>query len=74
MSKFPRNIKPRQMIKALKKAGFIEDGGKGSHIHFSHPDGRWTQVAVHAKPIPVGTLHAILREAEITVEELLKLI
>ena len=74
MSKFPRNIKPQKLIKALKKAGFREDGGKGSHIHLSHPDGRWTQVAVHAKPVPVGTLHAILRQAEMSIEELLKLI
>lgn len=74
MSKFPRNIKPLKLIKALKKAGFFEDGARGSHIHLSHPDGRWTQVAVHTKPIPVGTLHAILRQTEISVEELLKLI
>jgi predicted RNA binding protein YcfA (HicA-like mRNA interferase family) len=74
MSKFPRNIKPLKLIKALQKAGFIEDGGRGSHVHLSHPDGRWTQVAVHAKPIPVGTLHAILRQAEISVEALLEFI
>ncbi len=71
MSKLPRNIKGKQLIRALKKLGFREETAKGSHQRLSHPDGRWTQVAVHPKPIPVGTLRAILKQAEISVEELL---
>ena len=70
MSKLPRNIKPQKLIKALIRLGFREIGGKGSHIRLKHIDGRWTQVAVHQKPIPQGTLRAILRQAEIKIEEL----
>jgi len=70
MSKLPRNIKPQKLIKALTRLGFREIGGKGSHIRLKHVDGRWTQVAVHQKPIPQGTLRAILRQAEIKTEEL----
>lgn len=70
MNKLPRNIKPQKLIKALTRAGFREIGGKGSHIRLKHIDGRWTQVAVHQKPIPQGTLRAILRQAEIKIEEL----
>lgn len=70
MNKLPRNIKPQKLIKALTKAGFREIGGKGSHIRLKHIDGRWTQVAVHQKPIPQGTLRTILRQAEIKIEEL----
>ena len=70
MSKLPRNIKPQKLIKALTRLGFREIGGKGSHIRLKHVDGRWTQVAVHQKPIPQGTLRAILRQAEIKIEEL----
>ena len=69
MSKLPRNIKPQKLIKALTRLGFREIGGKGSHIRLKHVDGRWTQVAVHQKPIPQGTLRAILRQAEIKIEE-----
>jgi len=36
------------------------------------PDGRWTQVAIHTKPIPQGTLKAILKQSGVTVEDLLK--
>jgi predicted RNA binding protein YcfA (HicA-like mRNA interferase family) len=52
--------------------GFIEVEGRGSHMRVAHKDGRWTQVAVHAKPIPQGTLRTILRQAEISPDELLK--
>lgn len=33
----PRKIK--QLIKDLKKAGFVNRGGKGSHRNFMHPKG-----------------------------------
>lgn len=70
MSKLPRNIKPQKLIKALVRLGFREIGGRGSHVRLKHIDGRWTQVAVHQKPVPQGTLRAILRQAEIKIEEL----
>lgn len=70
MSKLPRNIKGKQLIRTLKKLGFRQEAAKSSHIRLSHPDGRWTQVAVHPKPIPVGTLRVILKQAEISAEVL----
>lgn len=33
----PRKI--RQLISDLRKAGFINTGGKGSHRNFKHPKG-----------------------------------
>lgn len=74
MSKLPRNVKGKQLIGILKKLGFTIVGKRGSHVRLAHKDGRWTQVAVHPKPIPQGTLRAILRQAEITAEELQKLL
>ena len=73
MSKLPRNIKPQKLVNFLKKLGFQEIGGKGSHIRLKHQDGRWTQVAVHAKPIPVGTLRKILTQSKLTKNELEKI-
>lgn len=72
MVKLPRNVKPKRLLKVLRKLGFAEVGRRGSHVRLAHPDGRWTQVAVHPKPIPVGTLRKILRQAEISEEELLE--
>lgn len=57
--KLPRNVKGKQLIKVLIKLGFNICGQRGSHVRLTHPDGRWTQVAVHPKPIPQGTLRVI---------------
>jgi len=72
MSKLPRNIKGKQMVNLLEKLGFRITGKRGSHVRLSHSDGRWTQVAVHPKPIPQGTLRAILRQVDLTTEEFIK--
>lgn len=70
MNKLPRNVKGKLLITALLKLGFRKGVAKGSHIRLTHPDGRWTQVAVHPKPIPTGTLRSILKQAHISIEEL----
>jgi predicted RNA binding protein YcfA (HicA-like mRNA interferase family) len=72
--KFPSDVKPKDAVRVLEAFGFQKHKNKGSHIHFRHPDGRWTQVAVHPKPIPMGTLRKILNQAEITPEEFRKLL
>ncbi len=33
----PKKI--RELIQSLKKAGFVDRGGKGSHRNFKHPNG-----------------------------------
>ena len=70
MAKLPRNIKPQKLIKILKRYGFVEVGKRGSHIRLKHPDGRWTQVAVHPKPVPQGTLSKILSQTELSPNDL----
>ena len=69
MSKLARNVKPQKLIKFLKKLGFEQTGSRGSHIRLTHPDGRWTQVAVHPGPIPIGTLKKIISQAKLTEKE-----
>ena len=34
----PKKI--RELIRELKKAGFVDRGGKGSHRNFIHPSGK----------------------------------
>jgi predicted RNA binding protein YcfA (HicA-like mRNA interferase family) len=70
MNKLPRNIKPNKLVKYLESNGFVEVGRKGSHVRLKHVDGRWTQVAIHAKPVPVGTLKSIVRQAGLSVEDI----
>lgn len=65
MSKLPRNVKPQRLVRFLLKIGFVETKAKGSHVRLVHADGRWTQVAIHPGPIPVGTLRKIISQAEL---------
>lgn len=69
MPKLPRNIKPKILLNLLKSKGFIEVGGKGSHIRLKHPDGKWTQIAIHPKPIPQGTLRKILTQSGLNITD-----
>lgn len=68
--KLSSDVKPKRLIKALSKAGFLQTHKVGSHIHFHNPDCRRTQVAVHTKPIAKSTLKAILNQTKLTIEQL----
>ena len=72
--KLPVDVRPKSLLKGLKKKGYIETNKTGSHIHLHHPDCHRTQVAIHPRPIAKGTLKAILHQTELTVEELRKLL
>jgi predicted RNA binding protein YcfA (HicA-like mRNA interferase family) len=71
MPKLHRNIKPKLLLKELKSLGFEKVGARGSHIRLKHADGRWTQIAVHQKAIPMGTLKAILRQTKLGITDIL---
>jgi predicted RNA binding protein YcfA (HicA-like mRNA interferase family) len=64
-----------QLIRALERAGFAVTRVKGSHHRLKHPDGRATTVPVHSgRDVPKGTLRSVLEDADLTVEELRKLL
>ncbi len=67
-------IKAKDLIKILKKLGFVEKRQKGSHLFLSHEDGRTTVVPVHqGKSIGVGLLRSILRDVKLSPEDSQKL-
>ena len=69
MTRLPR-VTAREIIAALRRAGFGVAKIKGSHHFLRHPDGRGTVVPVHAgETIGPGLLAAILRDCELTREE-----
>ena len=68
-------LKAKDVIKVLKKLGFVAVRTKGSHIFFKHPDGRTTLISRHDREdIGRGLLRQILREIEIMPEEFLELL
>jgi len=65
-------LKSQELARALNKLGFILHHQVGSHAQFKHLDGRRTTISIHSgKDVPIGTLKSILRDIEISVEELL---
>ena len=74
MTRFP-SLTGKQVIVALKKAGFAVERQRGSHAFLRHPDGRVTVVPGHAgEAIGPGLMSKILRDAELTRDDLLKLL
>ena len=72
MPKLPP-LKPRQVVKKLKKLGFIKHHQVGSHLTMKNPsNNKRAVVPMHLSDIKKGTLSAILREAEIDRDEFLK--
>ncbi len=65
-------VSGRQMVAALKRAGFEEVRQRGSHVSLRKGSQR-TIVPLHPDLSP-GTLLAILRQAGLTRDELLRLL
>jgi predicted RNA binding protein YcfA (HicA-like mRNA interferase family) len=74
MTRLPR-LKGRELVRALESAGFTVDRTRGSHLFLKHADGRATTVPIHAgETIGPGLLRAILRDVEMSVDELAHLL
>jgi predicted RNA binding protein YcfA (HicA-like mRNA interferase family) len=74
MSRLPR-LRGKQLLAALRQAGFEVVRVRGSHHFLRHGDGRTTVLAIHAgETIGPGLLGKILADCEITQEELEKLL
>ena len=74
MSKLPR-ITGKKFIKVLSNFGFQVLRSKGSHHFLQHQDGRCTVIPVHGSEIiGSGLLSKILRDCELTKEEIIKFI
>jgi len=74
VTRLPR-ITGREVIAALREAGFEVARVKGSHHFLRHPDGRGTVVPVHAgETIGPGLMVAILRDCELSREDFASLL
>ena len=70
MSNSP-SLTPKDVVRILKKKGFVLDRSRGSHQIWLHPDSnKRAVVPMHNKDIPTGTLYAILKQAGIEKDEL----
>ena len=74
MSQKLKPLPAREVIRRLKKAGFVEERQRGSHLRlWRESDRKMVIVPIHPGDIPKGTLRGIIRDAGLTVEEFEKL-
>ena len=74
MSKLPRGLSGKEVVKALSKAGFYVKRRKGSHIVLRR-DSPFAQVVVpDHKSIDTGTLESILDGANLSTEDFVRLL
>jgi len=58
------------VIRVLRRNGFMKVGQKGSHQKWRHPDGLQVIVPDHgSKQIPIGTLKSIIEGSGLSAEE-----
>jgi predicted RNA binding protein YcfA (HicA-like mRNA interferase family) len=75
VAKLP-SLTARKIVRALKRAGFIEDRQKGSHLVLIQPQTKArTVVPVHpGRTIKEPLLRAIVRDANLSIDEFIKLL
>jgi len=65
----------KEVVSLLKRVGFVVERQRGSHVFLKHDDGRATVVPIHSgETIGPGLLSKILRDVEMTKDELLKIL
>ncbi len=70
-SKYPV-LPPSEVVKALKKIGFVKVGQKGSHMKYS--DGVHVVIIPNHSEVAKGTLKSILDMAGVPLDEFMRLI
>lgn len=63
-------VRPRDVIRALERAGFLLDHVTGSHHIMKHPDRPLrVTVPVHNRDLKRGTLSAIIKASGLSLDE-----
>jgi predicted RNA binding protein YcfA (HicA-like mRNA interferase family) len=73
MSKLPR-VSGQDCVKALARSGFYVKRQRGSHIVMRRDEPFSQLVVPDHKELDRGTVRAIIRQADLTVEEFAKLL
>ena len=69
------SLRSGELIRALEKMGFQMIRQRGSHVRLRHSDGRLVTVAAHlGQDIGRGLLRKILRDADVSPEEFLRIL
>ncbi|MDE2838015.1 MAG: type II toxin-antitoxin system HicA family toxin [Chloroflexota bacterium] len=64
-----RPLPPREVLRRLHRAGFVEVRQRGSHLRLRHVNGRNVTVALHPGDLTPLRIRDVLRQAGLTEEE-----
>jgi len=69
-------MKPMDVVRVLERAGFVRRRQTGGHMRLVHPHNRalLVTVSMHNKELARWTLNSILKQANISPEDFLKLL
>lgn len=68
------SFKAREIVRILEKLGYIKKRQTGSHLMMYNPQlNRIIPVPIHAKELKKGLIKGIIKQAESTEEEFIKL-
>jgi predicted RNA binding protein YcfA (HicA-like mRNA interferase family) len=69
-------LKPREVLRALERAGFFVHHASGSHYVLKHPDNPALRVTLpyHPRDLKRRVLQSIVRQAGLTPERFLELL
>lgn len=71
----PPIVTSREMVRVLKKAGFIEKRQTGSHLILFNPESKKvTTVPIHAKTLGKGLTHTIIEQSGLNLDEFIELL
>ncbi len=68
------NISGKEAVKAFQKDGWQKVGQVGSHLVLTKPKIRVNLSVPQHKELSIGTLRALIRNADLTVDEFLRLL
>lgn len=64
-------LKSKELVKVLKKNGFVEVRQKGSHlVMFNEVKKKIVVIPLHNKPLKKGTMYGICRQAGVDISQL----
>ena len=59
-----------RIVSILHRHGFLTVRQSGSHMILRHDDGRRVTVPMHKRDLGRGLLHRIMKDADLTIEDL----
>ena len=66
-------VSGNKVIKALSKIGYYFFSQRGSHVKLKHPERKTLVIPLH-KELDRGTLRAIIKAADLNVDEFIELL